>query len=255
MTIYVDKYEIVTRRNGVKRSKKNKEKKERYLKKLEELADEVEDLGADYIISGTERGYVIERKSISDLLSSVFHSESKSSGRLFDQVKRIKELADELTKKEGIKYTPILIIEGNLKAHNNMARKRGGKPVNLAVYRSILVGVMELGVHVMETRDFPDTVDFLQLLDKRAGKPKKISGLNVKKGLRSLEEEAIHMLYAVSRIGAKKAKELLDKYGSVKNIVNLDESTLKKELGPKTGEHFYKVVNTNFSKYKKMIEK
>lgn len=250
MTIYVDKFEIVTRRNGVKRSKKNKEKKEKYLKKLEELADQVEDLGADYIITGTERGYVIERKSISDLLSSVFHSESKTSGRLFDQVKRIVELANELTEKEGIKYTPILIIEGNLKAHNNAARKRGGKPVNLAVYRGIIVSVMEIGAHVVETKDFMDTVDFLQLLDKRAGKPKKISGLNVKKGLRSLEEEAVHMIYAVSRIGPKKAKELLEKYGTVKNVVNLDETTLKRELGPKTGEHFYKVVNTSFKKYR-----
>lgn len=252
MTIYVDKYEIVTRRNGVKRSKKNKEKKEQYLKKLEEIADEVEDLGADYIITGAERGYVIERKSISDLLSSLFHPETKTSGRLFDQVKRVRELAEELTEKEGIKYTPILIVEGNIKAHNNAARKRGGKPVNLAVYRGIIVSIMETGVHVIETKDFPDTVDLLQLLDKRAGKPKKLSGLNVKKSLRSLEEEAAHMLYAVSRIGPKKAKELLDKYGSVKNVVNLDLQTLKRELGPKTGEHFYTVVNKNFSKYRKM---
>lgn len=244
MAIYIDKFEVVARkRSGTKTSKSTLEK----FNDLLSRAEEVSDLGADYIIIGPARGYVIERKTVSDLLNSVFHSKAKTSGRLYDQVKRIIEMAGELSEKESVPVAPLLVVEGNIFVYNKQASKGGRKTVPLKTYRGILLSVVEMGACVVETKSFGDTIDLILHLEERSGKQKKLSGLNVKKSLRDVKEEAFHMLFAVSGLGEKKASKLLEKYGTAKAVVNLDEDVLIKELGPKIGKHFYEVVNTDVS--------
>jgi len=247
MTIYVDKFEVVARKRASKRSEKK-------LEQLLNASQEVRDLGADYIVVGTSRGYVIERKTVSDLISSVFHSKSKASGRLYDQLKRILVLSDELSEKHGVPFMPLLIVEGSLFSYNKKAKNMGRKPVSLKVFRGILLSTMEMGVCVFQTSSFGETVDLILHLEERSGKEKKISGFNIHKSLRDIREEAMHMIYAVSGIGEKKARALIEKYGSVRTVVNLDRETLKKELGPKIGGHFYDVVNSDVSTQKRITE-
>lgn len=236
--------------NAFKRVYRKRKKKD-VIKRLESIIDEVNDIGVDFIIIGSERIYVVERKTLTDMMNSIHGQESKAGGRFWKQLERVKIVAHDLSEQYEIPAYPLVILEGSIFQRYNA---RFGR-IRPAQWFGIQTSIAEMGVGLIRTWNRNETVVALERLKERSGKEKvKIQPMSIKKNLRSLREEAVHMLYAISGIGTKKAHNLIMKYGSVKNIVNLSEERLKKELGNKVGEHAYKVINTDFSKDKKVIK-
>lgn len=248
--LIMDVHEIAAMKSGLKRRKKKKETVEKWIKRLEELADRIEELEVDYIIIGDERGYVIERKTLLDMLGSIRGGHGKQAGRFWSQLRRVKLVAEELSKEYDMKVVPMVIIEGNLFARYKARYGRMSK----VQWFGIQTAIAETGVHLIRTWSLEETILLLEQLKKRSGRKVRMAGLNIKKSLRTEKEEAIHMLYAVSGVGLEKAVSILEKYGSVKAVVNLDEDELIRSLGRKTGQHFYKVVNKDFSKVRRLDE-
>ena len=200
-------------------------------KKWKALADYEEDILVDFMVIGDVSGYVIERKTLSDFLKSMY------SGRLWKQLDRIQQLASE------IDAIPVLLLVGD---PGVMARKV--KSFKLPTFYGAILSIEEKGIVVIQAKNYDHARVIFSILRKRVGKNKvsKSLPLKYKKVLLDESEQAIAMLEGVSGVGYKKAERLLEKYGSVREIVNLPLDVLVSELGEKTGSRFYRVVNGEY---------
>lgn len=227
-----------------------KRKREEILKQLDNIVDKVDDIGVDFIIIGNERGYVIERKTLIDMMNSIHGQESKAGGRFWSQLRRVKTVAEELSNQYDIPVYPLVIIEGSTfqRYKARFAKMTPGQ------WFGIQTSIAEMGIGLIRTWNREETILALRKLKDRSGKEKiKVQPMAIKKELRTAREEAIHMLYAVSGVGTKRAYNLIMKYGTVKEVVNLSKDRLVSELGRKVGGHFYEVVNTDWRKEKKVV--
>jgi len=191
--------------------------------RLRALADEVKELPVDYIIVGSERKYIVERKEVMDLWNSI------KDGRLWRQMKYMEE-----AREEG--YIPILLIEGSLGKLLKFARGMTPKK-----FMGIQLAFSSFGVTVVQLS--PRFVPlFLKFLDAKSGKKRRYYRPNIPKPIeRTLFEERVDMLRAVKGIGEKTAEELLEAFGNIVNVVNADEKKLRQILKSKT-DHFLKVL-------------
>lgn len=196
--------------------------------RLKALADEVRPLPVDYIIIGSERKYMVERKEVMDLWKSV------QDGRLWRQLVYMEEARDS----EG--YIPILLVEGSLLKLFKFAK--GMRPRN---FMGIQVAFSSFGVTVVQlpSRMVPD---FLVFLNEKADKKRTFARPSIPKPIeRTLDEERIDVLRAVRGIGEKTALELLQAFGSVKGVIDADYPALRAILG-KRADHFVEVVRGRF---------
>lgn len=247
MTILVDKQEIAALQRAINRTTGEKRRvREKKLKKLLEIADEVKDLRVDFIILGSEKGYIVERKEIGDLVGSL------QEGRFWNQLRNLHIVAKDLLNEYGIPMYPILVIEGN--EYKQMRKARGKLRYNQWI--GILAGIAEMGIGIIKTGSFDGTINALKVLDRRTGKNAgKYRSVTIKKEqFSTIDEEAVYVLSVVKGIGPKKAFKLLEKYGSVYNVIQLDKDVLMKELGKKTGEHLYEVIHFEFKRNKRLSE-
>lgn len=206
---------------------------------IKKIADEVKDLGFDFFIIGSERAYVVERKTLIDMIGSLHSKDAKVKDRLYEQLLRIRKIADELIE-QGKDAYPVLILEGN---HFKRYNARFAK-MTPAQWMGIQARVVEMGIGMIRTWTTAETVLALQVLDNRAGKSAKaIVDVGFRKELRRIDEEAMHMIMAISGVGGKKAEKLFNRFGTVKNIVCADRSELIEVVGERLGEHIYSVVN------------
>lgn len=213
---------------------------------LKKIADEVKDLGFDYWIIGKERQYYIERKELCDLVASLRgkSGHGKVKQRLFEQLERIKILADEANSK-GVDACAILIVEGNIFMRYRARFAR----LTPAQWMGIQARIAEMGVGLIRTWNIDETKMVLQILNRRAKESvKEIPDLTFSKSLRDIKTEAVHVLMAISGIGQKKAVELIKWFGSVKNVLNASERELAMVVGEKLARHIKEVVEYRFSK-------
>ena len=173
----------------------------------------------DYIV-GPET--VIERKSIKDLVSSVF------DGRLFDQCNRLKEHYQN----------PILLMEGNVDEIESITENP------LIFYGALSTIAIYFKIPVIPT---PYANHTAKLLVSMCSKKESIKGPFLKKIKKSsdIQKQQLSVLCSLPGIGEKTAIRILEKYGSP--IVALN--TTAKELSkiPGLGEPRAK-------KIKKMLE-
>jgi len=191
---------------------------------LRALADEVKPLPVDYVIVGSERKYMVERKEVMDLWNSI------KDGRLWRQLKYMEEARDA----EG--YIPILLIEGSLGKLLKFARGMTPKK-----FMGIQLAFSSFGVSVVQLS--PNFVPmFLKFLNEKSGKKRRFPRPSIPKPIeRTIEEERIDMLRAVKGIGEKTAEELLSHFGDIVGVVNAEEFELRKVLKSKT-DHFLEVL-------------
>ncbi len=173
----------------------------------------------DYIV-GPET--VIERKSIQDLISSVF------DGRLFDQCSRLKE---------HFQY-PILLIEGNVDEIELITENP------LIFYGALSTVAIDFKIPIIPT---PNASHTAKLLVSMCSKKEPIKGPFLKKIKKSndIQKQQLSLLCSLPGIGEKTAIRILEKYGSP----ILAFSATSKELSkiPGLGE-------TRAKKIKKMLE-
>jgi DNA excision repair protein ERCC-4 len=181
----------------------------------------------DYIV-GPET--VVERKSIQDLISSVF------DGRLFDQCSRLKE---------HFQY-PILLVEGNVDEIESITENP------LVFYGALSTIAIDFKIPIIPT---PNASHTAKLLVSLCSKKESIKGPFLKKIKKSnnIQKQQLSVLCSLPGIGEKTAIRILEKYDSP--FIAL--SATSKELGkiPGLGETRAKKIKSmleNKSKYKKI---
>ncbi len=165
---------------------------------------------ADFIINNS---IAIERKTISDFLNSMVNK------RLSRQLQELKQYPKSL-----------LIIEG-IDEHElyNDTEKQGIHPNAI---RGFLLDILFLyQVPIIFTKDYKDTAKFLLVLLRKPAENN--LSIRAKKRAKTPKEQLQFILEGFPGIGPKTAKKLLKKFHTIKNIINQDLETLKKEIGKK----------------------
>ncbi len=154
---------------------------------------------ADYIV----KGIAVERKEAKDFFSSVFDR------RLFSQMEEINQYDKKL-----------LIIEGDIRKYNR---------INENALRGILLSIsLSFKVPFIFSKDEKETADYIRLI---ANKKKSEETINPKKRNLSPSEELEFIIESFPGIGPAKAKKLLEKFGTIWEIINSKEDELLPILG------------------------
>lgn len=158
---------------------------------------------ADYVISDD---IGIELKTVPDFVNSIL------DGRLLEQIKDLKYNFSH----------PLLIIEGDEDIYSM-------RNVHPNAIRGMLATIaISFGIPTISTKNFRDTAELLITIAKREQKDDSYFSPHAQKRGISLKDRQEYFISALPNIGLKLAKELLEKFGTPKNIVNASEEELKK---------------------------
>ena len=190
--------------------RENKEIIKELIKEEMEVEKKQLDMG-DFIIqtknlNGQIQNVGIERKTINDLLNSIIDK------RLITQLMLLKENFE----------VPLLIIEGE----ENIYAIRDFHPNSI---RGIIATIaIDFQIPIIHTTNFRDTAKYLALIAKRLEKPRKPLSLVPKRKALTLKERQLYLIESLPGIGPTIAKSLIEKFKTIKEIINADEKELKK---------------------------
>ena len=191
--------------------------------KYRKIADEVDNITIDYLVIGDVAKYCIERKTLDDLVKSV------NDGRLWEQLKVLSEL-----RKEG--YRPILLIEGELWKMFKMKR------LTLKKWHSFQVAIASFGVPIVMISGYNQFSLIMSIINEKCGKKTEYKRPTIRKPERTIEEERIDMISAVSGIGSKKAETLVKEFKTIDKLCDTSLEALESILGSKTALHLMEVL-------------
>lgn len=159
----------------------------------------------DYIVEDI----VIERKTVSDFISSMINR------RLLKQLDELQQYPNKLLIIEGISEQE-LYTEENFSVNPN------------AIRGFILSILLKHKIPIAYTKDSSDTAKFISVLSKKQG-----SEISLKAKKRNLgrKEQLEFIIEGFPGIGPKKAKLLLEKFGSIQNVILAPTEELEKILG------------------------
>ena len=173
----------------------------------------------DYIVAPET---VVERKSIRDLMSSVF------DGRLFDQCSRLKEHFEH----------PIVLVEGNVDEIEEITDNP------LIFYGALSTVVLDFKIPIIPTPSAAHTAKLLVSLCSKKDSP---NGPYLKKIKKSsnLERQQLSVLCSLPGIGEKFAVRMLEKFGTPFKVFTAATAELAKVKG---------VGDARAKKIKKMLD-
>ena len=180
----------------------------------------------DYIVAPET---VVERKTISDLISSIF------DGRLFDQCNRLKEHYQ----------FPILLIEGNIDEIEKLTENP------FVFYGAISSIAIDFKIPIITTLDSFHTA---KLLVAMCSKKEQSKGPFIKKIRKSndIRKQQLSVLCSLPGVGEKTAIQLLKKFGSPLQVFSSSTTEIAKIKGlGKVRAIKIKKVLQNQSKYLK----
>jgi len=185
----------------------------------------------DYIVAPET---VIERKSIRDLLASVF------DGRLFDQCARLKENFEH----------PIILMEGNVDEIEEITDNP------LIFYGALSTVVIDFKIPVIPTPSAAHTAKLLVSMCSRKDIPKGPFLKKIKKSS-DLEKQQLTTLCSLPGVGAKFAVRMLEKFGTPLRVFTATTSELSKVegLGEARAKKIKKVLETKNKLLKKTNQK
>lgn len=185
----------------------------------------------DYIVAPET---VVERKSIRDLLSSVF------DGRLFDQCSRLKE---------HFEY-PVILMEGNVDEIEEIAENP------LIFYGAISTVVIDFKIPIIPT---PSATHSAKLLVSMCSRTNSAKGPYLKKIKKSndLEKQQLSSLCSLPGIGEKFAVRMLEKFGTPIKVFTATTSDLAKVegLGEARAKKIKKILESESKFMKKSNQK
>ena len=180
----------------------------------------------DYIVAPET---VVERKSIHDLISSVF------DGRLFDQCSRLKEHYQ----------VPIILIEGNVDEIEKITENP------LIFYGAISTIALDFKIPIIPT---PTASDSAKLLVSMCSRKESSKGPFLKKIRKSpdVQRQQLSILGSLPGVGEKLAIRMLQKFGSPLRVFSATSAELAKVegLGEARAKKIRKMLESK-SKYKK----
>ena len=181
----------------------------------------------DYIVAPET---VVERKTISDLVSSIF------DGRLFDQCNRLKEHYQ----------FPILLIEGNIDEIEELTEN------SLVFYGAISSIAIDFKIPVIHTPNASHTSKLLVSMCSRKDASK---GPFIKKIRKSndIQKQQLSMLCSLPGVGEKTAIRMLEKFGTPLRVLSSSTTELSKVSG--LGEARAKNIKKMLEKQSKHLKK
>ncbi len=185
---------------------------------------------ADYQVSDE---VAIERKTAKDFVDSIIDK------RLFKQAR---EMSEEFKK-------PLLILEGD-DLYSGM--------VNANAIRGSLASIaIDFGISIIPTRNAQDTAAMIKRIAVREqnGERTPVQVRTDKKPV-SLLEQQLFIVESLPNIGPVNAKNLLEHFGTVGNIINASEKELQEVegIGNKTAENIRKVIDSKYLYFQKEIK-
>jgi len=185
----------------------------------------------DYIVAPET---VVERKTISDLVSSIF------DGRLFDQCHRLKEHYQ----------FPILIIEGDIDEIEELTENP------LVFYGAISSIAIDFKIPVIPT---PNATHTSKLLISMCSRKDASKGPFIKKIRKSndLQKQQLSMLCSLPGVGEKTAIRMLEKFGTPLRVLSSSIIELSKVsgLGVARAKNIKKVLQAQSKHLKKISQK
>lgn len=185
----------------------------------------------DYIVAPET---VVERKSIRDLMSSVF------DGRLFDQCSRLKE---------HFKY-PIVLMEGNVDEIEEITENP------LIFYGAISTVVLDFKIPVIPTPSASHTAKLLVSLCSKKDSPKGPYLKKIKKSS-DIERQQLSVLCSLPGIGEKFAIRMLKKFGTPLKVFTATTTELAKVegLGAARAKKIKKILDSKSNLFQKSNQK
>ncbi len=183
----------------------------------EDLPERLRELGVEIEVRKIAPGdYVlgpigIERKALFDFFNSIVRK------RLFEQVRRLREAYPQ----------PLLILEGDLAEISSFKNPQ-------SILGALLALEVSERVPVLTTADKDQTALLLSILWKRQEKGAAEYGLRHKPKALSLEQRQRFLVEGLPSIGATLARNLLERFGSVRAVLTASEEDLKRV--PKIGD-------------------
>lgn len=161
----------------------------------------------DYIV----KDIIIERKTVQDFINSMINH------RLINQIEELKQYENKLLIIEGIS-------ERELYREDNTG-------ISANAIRGFLLSILlKHKIPIIFSKNSEDTAKFINILSKK--KEKEIN-LNAKKKTLNKKEQLQFIIESFPGVGPKKAKKLLEKFGSIQNIILSSTEDLKEILGIK----------------------
>jgi len=182
----------------------------------------------DYVISDE---IAIERKSVEDLVSSVFDK------RFFDQLSRLSEVYPK----------SFILIEGDTDKIRKITSR--WKAINAALVSAIV----DFDLRVLYSNDRTESAEIIyKIAEKSSQVGKRSISLHEKPKFENIRDMQLYVVEAFPQIGRKLAEKLLEKFGSIEKICNASVSDLEKVLGSrKKAEEIYKIIHINYVKNEK----
>ena len=179
---------------------------------------------ADFVVSSR---VAIERKTVRDFVDSIIDK------RLITQLKDLKEHYER----------PLIIIEGEediysiRKIHPNAIR---GMLSTIAI---------SYGIPILQTKSQEETAKLIKSIAKREQTDiEKEFGIRMERKPLTTKEQQEFIIESLPGIGPSLAKSLLNKFGSVKKIINADQESLIDidQLGKKKAEEIVKIIKEGY---------
>lgn len=176
---------------------------------------------------------VIERKTAKDFVDSIVDK------RLFKQARYLME---EFKR-------PLIILEGD-DLYNGMINPN-------AIRGSIASIALDFGISIIPTRNAQDTAAMIKriAIREQSGEKTPIQIRTDKKPV-NLWEQQLFIIESLPNIGPVNAKNLLEHFGTVANIINASESQLQEVegIGKKTAANIRKVVDSKYLYFQNEIK-
>ena len=176
---------------------------------------------------------VIERKTAKDFVDSIVDK------RLFKQAR---SLMEEFKR-------PLIILEGD-DLYNGMINPN-------AIRGSIASIALDFGISIIPTRNAQDTAAMIKriAIREQSGEKTPIQIRTDKKPV-NLWEQQLFIIESLPNIGPVNAKNLLEHFGTVANIINASESQLQEVegIGKKTTANIRKVVDSKYLYFQNEIK-
>lgn len=188
-------------------------------------------ISADFVmqikdVNNNVKDIGIERKTINDFLNSIIDK------RILNQLISLKENFP----------LQLLIIEGE----QNIYSIRNFHPNAI---RGMLSSIaIDYQIPTIFTKNTRDTAAYLALISKRLEKPKRNINLVSKRKPLTLKEQQEYIIEGLPGIGNNLAQALLEKFKSVKNVINAKEERLKKvdKIGEKKSKIIREILDSEY---------
>ncbi len=168
----------------------------------------------------------VEFKTVPDFVDSII------DGRLLSQVMQLKKNYDR----------PIIVVEGE----EDIFSQRKIHPN--AIRGMISTITVNFGIPILYTKNWKDTAAQLAITAKREQEKGLQDAPSRNKKPLSVKEKQEYLVSSLPGVGQKLSKPLLEKFGSIKNIINADITELQTidKIGEKKAREIQKVLNGEY---------